>query len=178
MHNNDKLTEVAECLLSDEQVRNACDLIAQQINQDYQGKSIVLWPVLNSAIVFAGLLLPKLAMEVRVSCLRVTRYANNTASKELRWLSEPSEQIQGQHILVCDDIFDEGITLKEVCEFAKKEGAASVKAVVMTNKLHDRKPANFSPDYVATEVPDRYVFGMGMDYQDFWRNAPGIWAVK
>lgn len=178
MYSHDDLSKMAECLISEEELERATAKVAEAINRDYVGKELELWPVLNSAIVFTGLLLPKLAPTVKVSCLRVSRYAQNQGGNTLNWYLKPDSDIKGKHILVCDDIFDEGKTLLEVSQFAEKYGAASVRSVVMTNKIHSRKPKDFAPDYIATEIPDRYVFGMGMDYKDYWRNAPGIWAVK
>lgn len=173
-----QLNSFADCIISEPDMHKAIEFTAQRINSFYSGQELVFWPIMNSAIVFAGQLLPRLNMPLTMSCARVTRYTKNSASKNLQWILKPSENIEGKHVLVCDDIFDEGITLQGVCEYAATLNPASVKSVVMVNKVHSRKPALFSPNWVAAEVPDRYVFGMGMDSNDYWRNAPGIWAEK
>jgi hypoxanthine phosphoribosyltransferase len=79
-------------------------------------------------------------------------------------------------LLIVDDILDEGYTLDAILGFCRRQSPASVRAAVLVQKQHDRglRPA---VDYIGLQVPDRYVFGYGMDYKGFWRNAPGIYAV-
>lgn len=81
-------------------------------------------------------------------------------------------------MLVIDDIFDEGDTLKAIVAEVRRQGAAAVYSAVLVNKRHDRKAAGLTVDFVGLEVPDRYVFGCGMDYKEYWRNLPAIYAVR
>ncbi len=81
-------------------------------------------------------------------------------------------------MLVVDDIYDEGDTLKAILDEVRREGAAEVYSAVLVNKQHDRKVAGLTVDFVGLDVPDRYVFGCGMDYQEYWRQLPAIYAIS
>ena len=84
----------------------------------------------------------------------------------------------GQVVLVVDDIFDEGDTLKAIVGEVRQQGAAAVYSAVLVNKRHDRKVLGLTVDFVGLEVPDRYVFGCGMDYKEYWRQLPVIYAAR
>ena len=87
--------------------------------------------------------------------------------------------MKGRNILIVDDIYDEGHTLAAIIKHCVEEDVASLKVAVLLDKIHDRKAkADYHPDYVGLDCEDRYVFGVGMDYKGYWRNAPGIYAVK
>jgi hypoxanthine phosphoribosyltransferase len=174
----DGLGEFSEQLYSFEQVSSAIAALAQDINANLSsGEPLLVLCLLNGGLVFTGQLLPHLKRPVELSYVHATRYHNNVAGAELRWISPQHADIQGKTILLCDDIFDEGKTLHAVYQELLHQGAGSVHCAVMTTKDHPRKPADFRPEFSALWVPDRYVFGMGMDYSGLWRNAPGIYAV-
>jgi hypoxanthine phosphoribosyltransferase len=86
--------------------------------------------------------------------------------------------MDGRTVLIIDDIFDEGYTLEAVINACKAQGAKEVLTAVLIDKEHDRKAPGMSVDFTGLKVEDRYVFGYGMDYRGYWRNAPGIYAVK
>ena len=81
-------------------------------------------------------------------------------------------------VLVIDDIFDEGVTLKAIVEHLRQTGARAVHSAVLVDKQHDRKVPDFTVDFIGLTVVDRYVFGCGMDYHEYWRNLPAIYAIK
>ena len=85
---------------------------------------------------------------------------------------------QGSVVLVVDDIFDEGDTLKAILDQVRRQGAAAVYSAVLVNKRHERKVPGLTVDFVGLDVPDRYVFGCGMDYKEYWRQLPAIYAVR
>ncbi|MEY4588485.1 MAG: hypothetical protein RL497_561 [Pseudomonadota bacterium] len=173
------LNEFAEPIYSFEQVVDAVSNLAADINQALPGQEpLLVLCLLNGGLVFTGQLLPHLTRPVELSYVHATRYHNNVAGAQLRWITPQHANIQGKHILLCDDIFDEGKTLHAVYQELMQQGACSVHCAVMTTKDHPRKPVDFRPEFSALNVPDRYVFGMGMDYSGLWRNAPGIYAVK
>ena len=177
--NNTSLSEFAEPIYSFEQVVAAITDLAGQINQALPGQEpLLVLCLLNGGLVFTGQLLPHLTRPIELSYVHATRYHNNVAGAQLRWITPQHANIQGKSILLCDDIFDEGKTLHAVYQELLQQGAHSVHCAVMTTKDHLRKPVNFRPEFSALMVPDRYVFGMGMDYSGLWRNAPGIYAVK
>lgn len=91
----------------------------------------------------------------------------------------PMIEFRDRPVLIIDDILDEGHTLAAIIDYCREQGAASVQCAVLVDKQHERKARpDLKADYVGLEVEDRYIFGYGMDYQGYWRNAPGIYAVK
>jgi hypoxanthine phosphoribosyltransferase len=166
----------ADRLYSMDEVNAACDRMAAAINRDQAGRELVVLCIMNGGLVATGLLLPRLTPPLRVDYLHATRYRENTAGAELRWRVEPTNDLSQRHVLVIDDILDEGYTLAAILAFCKAQQPASVSAAVLVQKEHDR---GVRPPvaYVGMRVPDRYVFGAGMDYKGYWRNAAGIFAV-
>ena len=109
--------------------------------------------------------------------IHATRYAGKTRGGELNWVAESGISLEDRHVLIIDDINDEGLTLAAIVKHCKEKNPLSVKTVVLVDKQHDRKQGA-PADYVGLSVEDRYVFGYGMDYKGYLRNAPGIFAVK
>lgn len=166
----------AECLYDRATVETACDQMASHINRDMEGSDAVVLCIMNGGLVASGMLLPRLDFPLRVDYLHATRYRERTSGDELHWKVEPHNDLSGRDVLIIDDILDEGYTLEAILRFCERQSVASVRAAVLVEKQHDRgvRP---TVDYVGLRVPDRYVFGFGMDYKGFWRNAAGIYAV-
>jgi len=176
-HSSQKVLSDADCLFSHEDVGVAIDELARQINNKLKDSNPIILAVMNGGLIPCGMLLPKLNFPLQVDYIHATRYGKNTTGGELQWIAKPSLDLTGRTILLVDDIHDEGYTLKGIIDYCKKLGAKTVMSCVLIHKLHDRKgssPADFS----GLDVPDRYVFGYGMDYKTLLRNAPGIFAVK
>lgn len=171
-----RVMQQAVCLHDRNRVEAAYQQIAEQINRDMAGGDVIALCIMNGGLVPAGMLLPRLDFQLRVDYLHASRYRERTHGDELQWRVEPSQSLAGKDLLIIDDILDEGFTLDAILRFCHDQEAASVKAAVLVEKLHDR---GIRPpvDYIGLQVPDRYVFGCGMDYKGFWRNAPGIYAV-
>lgn len=166
----------ADRLYTMDEVGAACDRMAAMINRDLAGQELIVLCIMNGGLVATGLLLPRLTMPLRVDYLHATRYRGATTGADLHWRVEPSNDLGQRHVLVIDDILDEGYTLASIIAFCQAREAASVSAAVLVQKTHDR---GVRPPvaYVGMQVPDRYVFGAGMDYKGYWRNAAGIYAV-
>jgi len=109
--------------------------------------------------------------------LHATRYRGATAGRELHWLVRPSRSLEGRSVLLVDDILDEGVTLAAMQEACARQGAREVLTAVLVQKRHGRTVSGGSAAFVGLEVPDRYVFGCGMDYKDWFRNLPEIRAL-
>ena len=113
-----------------------------------------------------------------VDYVHASRYRGETTGSDLHWSRAPGEGVAGRHVLVVDDIFDEGTTLEAVVQRCREQGAADVTTAVLVRKLHDRGlPRDWIDDH-ALDVPDAYVFGCGMDYHEHWRHLPDIWALE
>ncbi len=169
----------ADLLKSPEDVSQAIEQLATDITASLKDEVPVVFTVMNGGLVLAGQLLPKLLFPMEVGYMHATRYrGEEVGSDMLQWQAPPSVDMEGRTVLILDDIFDEGHTLAAVLEACKAQGAARVLTAVLVNKQHDRKADNMTVDFVGLEVEDRFVFGCGMDYRGFWRNAAGIYAVK
>lgn len=169
----------AACLFTREQVSDAIKTLAIQIANDYHDLNPVVMCIMNGGLVFCGELLLHLSFPLELDYSHTSRYRAGTDPDALQWISVPSLSLANRHVLLVDDILDEGHTLIALLKACHEQGAESVKSAVLINKKHQRKAdASLAADYVALEVDDHYVFGYGMDYKGYLRNAPGIYAVQ
>ncbi len=172
-----KVKEEADCLFNKTEVTMAISKLAESITQELSGSNPIIIGIMNGALIPMGMLVPELDFPLQIDYLHATRYRDKTTGGEMQWLASPKIQIQDRTILLVDDIHDEGVTLESIKVYCQKEGAKKVYSAVLVNKRHERKN-NTCADFIALEVPDRYVFGFGMDYKGMLRNASGIYAVK
>lgn len=174
----EKTLRNSECLLSNIEVTAAYQRLAAQLNLHYAGLNPIILVVMNGGLIPAGQLITQLTFYHRMHYIHATRYRNNMGTNDLNWKYKPDIDIKGEHVLLIDDIFDEGVTLKAIVEELQKEQPASIDCCVLLNKQHDRKVSNFRVDFVGLEIEDRYVYGCGMDYHGYLRHLPGIYAIK
>ncbi len=167
----------ADLLFSAAEVTSATRQVAAAINRDYADQYPLVLSVMGGAVVFTGQLLPMLDFPLDFDIVQASRYGTARVGKELTWRVAPRDNIAGRHVLILDDILDEGITLAAVVDLIKRHGAASVKCAVFCDKAL-AKPKPLVADYIGITVPDRFVFGYGMDISGAWRNLPAIYAVK
>jgi len=168
----------AELLYPEHAVETALDRLAAAITDRLQNCDPLVLVVMNGALIPAGLLLSRLDFPLQIDYLHATRYCSGTRGGTLNWIARPSVTVANRTVLVVDDIFDEGITLKAILDELWREGAREVFSAVLINKIHDRKEFGLEVDFVGLEVADRYVFGYGMDYKEYLRNVRGIYAIK
>jgi hypoxanthine phosphoribosyltransferase len=167
----------SEELLSPEAVIAAVARIAAEINAAVGGERPLLLAVMRGAVVFAGQLLPLLRFPLDFDYVDVTRYGDATRGGELDWRVDVPVTVRNRTVLVLDDILDEGHTLAAVRRRLLDAGAGRVLIAVFADKqLSKAKPV--SADFVGTAVPDRYVFGFGMDVHGLWRNLPAVYALR
>lgn len=169
--------ETADCCYTNAQVQEAIDRIAQDITRDYKDRNPLLLCVMNGGLIFTAELLLRLPFALQYDYIHATRYAGQTRGGELNWIAESNIALQQRHVLIIDDINDEGLTMAAIVKHCREQNPLSVKTVVLVDKLHDRKQGE-PADYQGLTVEDRYVFGYGMDYKGYLRNVPGIYAVK
>lgn len=167
----------ADCLFTKKEVYSAIRVLGEQISKQLSDSYPIVIGVMNGALIPLGLLLPELNFPLQVDYLHATRYRDKTSGGQLKWLVNPTIDISSRTILLVDDIHDEGITLAEIKSYCYKQGAKEVFSVVLVDKKHDRKNNTYA-DFIGLEVPDRYVFGFGMDFKGMLRNVPGIYAVE
>jgi hypoxanthine phosphoribosyltransferase len=167
----------ADLIHSEQAVSQAISAIAEQLNRDYATQSPIVLCVMGGAVFFTGQLLPKLQFPLEFDYVQATRYHDGTEAKTLKWVVMPKENINGRSVLILDDILDEGITLQAIVEQCRLLGANEIKTAVLVEKnLDESKP--IQANYVGLTVPNRYVFGCGMDVYGWWRNMPAIYALN
>jgi len=175
----EKVWREADCIWTEQQIERAIETIAQKIEADLADKNPLVLVVMKGGLIFGARLLMRLRFVLEVDYIHATRYGMETSGSELLWKVLPQHSVEGRHVLVVDDILDEGQTLYKILESCRQQKAESVSCAVLVDKVHDRKyKAEFKAEYTCLEVPDRYVFGYGMDYKGYLRNADGVYAVK
>jgi hypoxanthine phosphoribosyltransferase len=172
-----RLLEEAQLLCPAEQVERELDRLAREITQALGDDFPVVLSVMGGAAIFTGRLLPRLAFPLEFGAIEVTRYNNDIQGREITWRLPPRDNVRGRTVLVLDDILDEGITLAAIQRRLVEMGALKVYSAVFADKAIGRdKP--IKADFVGVTVPNRYVFGFGMDAYGLWRNLPAIYALK
>ena len=166
-----------ERLYTPAEVEAAADRLATAIDGWLDGRDCIALCLLQGAIVTTGMLLTRLRAPLELDSIHVTRYRNTTRGRDLQWFASPRTPLEGRRVLIVDDILDEGHSLAVVAAWCEEQGAAEVRAAVLVNKNHDRKIPEAKADFIGLEIPDRYVFGYGMDYHGWHRNAAGIYAA-
>ena len=172
-----QLLDNAECVASADTVQAVINRLAGEINVALAADFPLVLAVMGGAVVFAGQLLPQLNFPLEFDYLHVTRYRGNTTGGEMEWRVLPGQNVVGRSVLVLDDILDEGETLAAIRDKLLHMGAARIWSAVLTDKDNGLdKPVR--ADFVGLDVPNRYVFGCGMDAYGLWRNLPAIYALK
>jgi len=173
---NDILNQ-AELIISAEVVQAAVMSVAREINTVLTDTHPLLLSVMGGAVVFTGQLLPLLTFPLDFDYVHVSRYGRNQQGGTLHWKVEPQENVTGRVVLVVDDILDEGETLAAVKQRVLDLGAAQFYSAVFADKqITKAKP--ICADFVGVKLPDRFVFGFGMDIHGAWRNLPAIYATR
>lgn len=166
----------SEILFSQALIENSVKTLAENISQELKEENPVFISILNGGLMFTAELLKHCVFPLQQDYLHATRYANNVAKEKLQWLATPHHNLENRTILLLDDIFDEGTTLEKVHTYCINKNAKAVYSAVLLNKNKTRS-TSYTPDFSALECPNKYVFGMGMDYKGYWRNLPDIYAL-
>lgn len=172
-----RILETAEEVCSAQCVALEVARIAQEITAKLGARDPLVLTVMRGSVVFAGQLLPQLRFPLHFDYLDVTRYGAATVGGEIKWQVTPGTAVAGRVVLVIDDILDEGQTLSAVRGKLLEAGATEVYSAVFAQKdTGQAKP--IAADFVGITVPNRYVFGFGMDVYGFWRNLPAVYALR
>jgi hypoxanthine phosphoribosyltransferase len=167
----------AELMFTHEQVQAALRKVAKQINAELADAHPLVLSVMGGAVVFSGQLLPLLDFPLDFDYVHVSRYGDAQHGGAMHWKVEPRENVRDRVVLVLDDILDEGHTMDALRQRVMKLGARKFYCAVFADKRHERKKP-IRADFVGMELPDRFVFGYGMDIEGAWRNLPAVYAVK
>jgi hypoxanthine phosphoribosyltransferase len=167
-------------LISEENISQKVKEIGIQISKDYADKNLYVLSLLRGSFIFAADLVRAIDVPTRIGFMTTSSYGHNEeTSGVVTVVNNIPDNIEGLDVLVVDDIVDSGITMQFVMNHVKELGAASVKSCVLLDKPERRK-ADIKPDYCCFEIPDVFVVGYGLNYGDFYRNAPYVfnWEEK
>lgn len=165
-------------IFSEEQIQKAIDRMAEQISQQLYDQNPVLLCVMIGGLVLTGNLMTRLNFPLELDYIHATRYQGATSGGEIHWKSTPKASLRDRCVLIIDDILDQGLTLKAIYDYCAEQGARDIRSAVLVDKYTARKPEGLSQaDFVGLAIEDFYIFGYGMDYQEYLRNAPGIYRV-
>ena len=172
-----RLLNEAELLCGAEEVQKAVARMAREITEAMKDEFPIVLSVMGGAAVFTGQLLPQLTFPLEFGAIEVTRYNNDIQGRDITWRLAPRDNVRDRTVLVVDDILDEGITLAAIRKKLTEMGARKFYSAVFADKdLAKEKP--LTADFVGITVPNRYVFGYGMDAYGLWRNLPAIYMLK
>ncbi|NOQ15310.1 MAG: hypoxanthine-guanine phosphoribosyltransferase [Methyloprofundus sp.] len=165
----------AQLLHTEAEVEAAIDSMADKINVTLGALNPIVLCVMNGGIVTAGKLITKLNFPLTLDAINVSRYGDQISGSEINWLQKPASSLKDRNILVVDDILDQGLTLQAIYQYCREQGASHVYSAVLVDKqLTQSKPVQ--ADFIGLSVADHYLYGYGMDYKGYLRNAPGIYA--
>lgn len=168
----------ADVLFTRDQLDTEIARMGREIDTALAGERPVFLTVMHGALIFAGQLALAMKTDLEFDYVHATRYRGATTGSELHWLRRPEVPLKDRTVLLVDDILDEGHTLKAVRDACVAMGAKRVLLAVLCTKLHDRRAEGIDADFNGVDLPDRYVFGYGMDFHEQARNLPAIYALK
>lgn len=174
-----RVLEEAECLYSQTEVSEALDRMAREITHKLKDTTPLILCVMTGALIPTGHLVTRLHFPLEIDYIHVTRYRGTTRGGDLHWLVEPRQSLNDRTIIIVDDIMDGGLTLAAIIDYCKQAKAKAIYTAVMVSKNRSREPGvNFEPNFVGVRAEDKYLFGFGLDYEEYLRNVPGIYAVN
>lgn len=159
-------------------VDQAISDMANEIAEQMQGKFPLVLCVMNGGLYLTGQLLRLWEFPLTVDYVHATRYRLATLGRDVVWKAYPQNELRERHVIIVDDILDQGYTLEEVQNYCQKQGAASITSVFLIKKHHQRPQLDLQADFVALECADDYVYGCGMDYSGHFRNLSAIYALQ
>ncbi len=172
------MKEIIREMFSEEQVHARIRELAEQINQDYEGKKLHIICVLKGSVFFCCELTRHLTIPVTLDFMAVSSYGNETKSSgRLRITKDLDEDIDDLDCLIVEDIIDSGNTLKMTRDLLSARNAASMKICTLLDKPSCRE-TEVKVDYIGFEIPDKFVVGYGLDYAQKYRNLPYIGSVE
>lgn len=171
-----RILRSAEQVCSAAAVSEAVEQVAHKVSDLLRDRNPLVLGVMRGSVIFAGRLLPMLNFPLEFDYLDVTRYGGETQGGAISWKVSPGTHVNGRVVLVVDDILDEGQTLAAIREKMLAAGVLEFYSAVFAEKETGRKKPVVA-DFVGVRLPNRYVFGFGMDVKGAWRNLPAIYAL-
>ncbi|CAM8358683.1 Hpt Hypoxanthine-guanine phosphoribosyltransferase [Candidatus Methylopumilus universalis] len=170
------LIRKSSVIYSEIEIKTVIKNIADQVNQTIKTDDLYVLCVMNGALIFTGQLLPRLEKNIQYSYIHATRYAASLTGGPIHWLVKPPIDIEGKTVLILDDILDEGITLREIAATCLAMKAKAIYTAVLFDK-EIAKEKSYFPNFIGLKVPNRFVFGYGLDCKGLGRNLPHLYAL-
>ena len=168
------VSDIARVLYHESAILSRLDELAQQITGDYEGKELTVIAILNGGFIFMADLLRRIPLPLQVDGWRVSSYHGTKTTGEINFRQTQLADVRGRHVLLLDDLLDSGLTIHSIGERLKSEaGAASLRVCVLLRKNTGRA-RHAEADYVGFDIPDEFVVGYGLDYNERYRNLPFI----
>jgi hypoxanthine phosphoribosyltransferase len=172
------ILDKAECLHDLAALEKALDKMAAAITKKLGESNPIVICVMTGAVVAIGHLLTRLHFPLQVDYIHATRYRGSTRGGDLHWLVEPRLDLKERTVLIIDDIMDGGLTLSAIIDYCKQAGASETYSAAIVNKVREREPGvEFEPDFTGVDTENKFLIGFGLDYEEYFRNLPGIYAV-
>ena len=172
------LEDIAEVLLTKEQLDKKVAELGEQISSDYKDKNLLLVGILKGSVVFMTDLMRQISIPVRIDFMSVSSYGSGVkTSGVVKIIKDLDLPLQGYDVLIVEDILDSGLTLHYIIELLKSRNPHSVKICTLLDKPYSRR-VDVKTDYHGFEIPDKFVVGYGLDYQGRYRNLPYVGVLK
>lgn len=165
--------EISSILIKEEEIKEICKRLGEQISKDYAGKKLLLVSVLKGAVVFMADLMRNITCDCEIDFLSVSSYSGSKTTGVVKFKKDLDNDPSGRDILIVEDILDSGITLSYLKNLLIERNAASVKICTFLDKPANRR-ADIKADYIGKEVPDEFIIGYGLDYNEKYRNLPFV----
>ena len=171
--------DIDHILVTEEQLKAKVNELGAQITKDYEGRDLLLVSILKGSVVFMADLMRAIRMPCGIDFMVVSSYggANTTSTGLVKIVKDLDQDLSGKDLLIVEDILDTGITLSHLVPMLKLRNPASVRLCTILSKPSRRK-ADIEPDYLGFEVPDEFVVGYGLDYDENYRNLPYVGVLK
>ncbi|MCQ2170224.1 MAG: hypoxanthine phosphoribosyltransferase [Bacteroidales bacterium] len=163
--------------MPNEEILACIDGVAEKINRDYAGKQVMLLCVLNGAILFTAELMKRLNVECELASIKLTSYSGTQRMNEVHAATSLVGDVKGKNVIICEDIVDSGNSMEFLLGYLKDLGAADIKICTMLFKSQIFKKA-FKVDYIGKSIPNVFILGFGLDYEEFGRNYKDIYIIN
>ncbi|MBQ7037023.1 MAG: hypoxanthine phosphoribosyltransferase [Clostridia bacterium] len=172
------INDIERVLISEETLNHKVAELAKQISADYEGRDLLFITVLKGSFVFASDLFRRITIPAKVDFISVSSYGSSTkTSGVVKIIKDLDKPIEGLDVIIVEDILDSGVTLNYLSQILKQRGPRSLKICTILNKP-DRRIAPITADYVGFDIPDEFVVGYGLDYDEKYRNLPFVGVLK
>lgn len=170
--------DIEEILLSQEQIIVKCEELGKKLSKDYEGKTPIFIGLLKGAVPFLAELIKHIECPMEMDFIDVASYSGTQSTGKVTFLKDVTSNVEGRHIVFVEDIIDTGLTLSEVAKVFKQRNIASYEIVTLVDKPEGRKIEGVNPKYIGFNIPNKFVVGFGLDYNEIYRNLPYIGVLK